>query len=122
MRIVLLQLDIGSSHIGPMMGPTTFADAWDWQTNTASGAAVFASKLSRAISFESQIRSACPALRALTGTERENMAVMLYGSWAHSALTLQYYTPNADGADWIVNTANNPDGVAYADGVRAKTL
>lgn len=48
------------------------------------------------------------------------MALVLYGEYASSSLDRQYYIPQVSGdtVDWVVNTANNPDGVAYANDAR----
>lgn len=51
------------------------------------------------------------------------MPLVLYGPFASAALNMQYYIPQAgpNGTPiWVVNTANNPQGVAYADSCRSK--
>lgn len=85
-------------------------------------------------------------LRQLTDVETENMAVLLYGPYAPGShnvpaptladkLQKQYYIPVCVGGtvvpkrgdlecqggtwDWAVNTTGNPQGVAYANSVRA---
>ena len=61
-----------------------------------------------------------PGLRPLSERELEDMALVLYGPEASADLNEQYYVPSGEQIDWIVNTAGNPRGVAYANNVRAK--
>lgn len=122
----------GGSHIGLMQVPATHEDAWDWLQNTQQGWHIFAegkdSKLAAARRNTARIRRHHPGLRPLDETELENMAVLLYGPAApvgslRVKLRRQYYTVENDSAGkpiWVKNTANNPDGVAYVDDVRAK--
>jgi hypothetical protein len=112
-------LSDGGSHIGLMMVEVTFQRAWDWLVNTADGVAVFQDKLATAGRLETNIRNANPGLRALTATELEDMALVLYGPYAMAGHTNQYYLASGSPVDWIVNTANNPNGVTYANYVRA---
>jgi hypothetical protein len=95
-------------------------DSWDWLTNTQTGADIFAQKVRSAKTFERKLRKQYRGLRALTDVERENMALVLYGPKADPDPLKQYYIPQMIGSiwDWVVNTANNPQGVAYADNVR----
>jgi len=109
----------GGSHIGLMMVPITFDRAWDWYVNTTDGAAVFQDKLATASRLETSIRNANPGLRALTPTELENMALVLYGPFAAAGNTNQYYIAAGSPVDWIINTANNQNGVDYADFIRS---
>lgn len=112
----------GGSHIGLMMVPITMADSWDWQTNTQNGANMFAEKVQIARSVERQLRRQYRSLRSLTGAEIENMALVLYGPNAHANdPQMQYFIPQPSGnnVDWVINTANNPKGVTYADSVRS---
>jgi hypothetical protein len=111
----------GGSHIGLMQVPITMADAWDWKTNTQTGANMFAEKVQIAKSIERQLRREYRGLRRLTDVEIENMALVLYGPEADARDPYkQYYVPQSNGNnwEWVVNTANNPAGVAYADEVR----
>ena len=121
--------DDGGSHIGLMQVPTTNEDAWDWLQDTQSGWHIFVNdKLAAARRNASRIRRHHPGLRPLNETELENMAVLLYGPFAPKGslrvkLRRQYYTVESDSAGtptWVKNTANNPEGVAYVDQVRAK--
>lgn len=111
----------GGSHMGLMQVPITMADSWDWQTNTSTGAGIFKDKIQTASRIERRIRNNYHGLRHLTDVEIENMALVLYGPFASANLNMQYYIPQVNGntAIWIINTANNPQGVAYADDVRA---
>ncbi|MEO6064386.1 MAG: hypothetical protein ABIP49_01215, partial [Lysobacterales bacterium] len=122
----------GGSHVGLMQVATSGAtirgdqgvrNAWDWLENTAFAADLFREKGRIAASLERRIRHNNRGLRALTNVESENMALTLYGPGAQASLNGQYYRAfqSPDGSvDWIVNTANNPDGVAYANSVRQK--
>jgi hypothetical protein len=111
------------SHIGLMMVPTTAAEAWDWTKNTSKGAHIFHEKLSAAKRNANRIISANPGLPALTPVQLENMALLLYSPYAPNTnkLNNQYYIPDTTGKTpvWVVNTANNPNGVAYVDSCRA---
>jgi hypothetical protein len=113
----------GGSHIGLMMVATTADRAWDWTANTIYGASIFQDKLAAAGRNATKIIKANKGLPALTPVQLENMALLLYGPYAPatSQLTNQYYIPDTSGTTpvWVVNTANNPDGVSYADGCRA---
>ncbi len=111
----------GGSHIGLMQVPTTLTDAWDWHVNTLDGANLFQAKLATARRLERRIRRYFHGLRPLTPVQIENMALVLYGPYASGDLTMQYYYPQVTGhrAVWVVNTFYNPNGVAYADNVRA---
>jgi len=110
----------GGSHIGLMQMPVNKTDAWDWHANTRDGANLFADKLRAARRIEGRIRKQTPGLPRLTDIQIENMAVVLYGPFASGSLDMQYYIPQVTGntAQWIINTANNPNGVNYADSVR----
>jgi hypothetical protein len=113
----------GGSHIGLMQMPTTVDRAWDWQLNSRDAANLFQDKLRIAASLERRIIQGHRGLRRLTDVESENMALALYGPGAAAGLDNQYYRAiqHADGSyDWVVNTANNPVGVAYADDVRSR--
>lgn len=112
----------GGSHIGLMQVPTTYDDAWDWHANTTEGARIFRTKLRTAARLERRIRNNFKGLRALTAAERENMALVLYGPFAMAGLDNQYFRAVIQGGlpVWVVNTLNNPNGVAYADDARSK--
>ncbi len=113
----------GGSHIGLMQMPTTKAYAWDWIVNTQDAATLFSAKVASAQRKENAIITAHSGLRVLTGTERENMALVLYGPYASHNLSKQYYAPVKDANGmwvWAVNTAGNPNGVTYANDVRNK--
>ena len=111
----------GGSHIGLMQVPVNEMDAWDWQANTQTGARLFDDKLRAATRIEGRIRRQTPNLPRLTGTQVENMGLVLYGPFASGDLTMQYYIPqvNDNTVQWVINTANNPNGVRYADSIRA---
>ena len=152
-------------YIGLMqVGPTTDSDAWDWTSNTQDGVNLFSGggssdKVQTAVRFEGYIingytsskpKVSLPAhvngdgsnLRTLTGRERENNALVLYGgavSNCNGALACTvnelYYAPQCplpgvQATDkhgnllcqggtwqWVVNGANQPGGVGYADDV-----
>ena len=92
-------------------------------TNTKTGASTFQQKLASAGCISTRIINANPGLPSLTPVQLENMALVLYGPFASAALNMQYYIPQAgpNGTPvWVVNTANNPQGVAYADSCRSK--
>lgn len=110
----------GGSHIGLMQMPTTETHAWDWYANTSDAAQLFAEKIRTAKRLERRIRRQYKALPRLTDDQVENMALVLYGPYASPSLSMQYYDVQVVGntATWIVNTANNPNGVSYADDIR----
>ncbi|MBI4698668.1 MAG: hypothetical protein HY758_07115 [Nitrospirae bacterium] len=126
------------AFIGLMQVATTMDRAWDWQKNTEFGVNFYqgtntqlGQKMGFALLWEKQIKNEAKTsyncqLRNLTGVERENIALVLYGSEAKSGTTNQYYYYQATiskgktTCDWIINTQGNPTGVAYADDVRAK--
>lgn len=113
----------GGSHIGLMQMPASVSHAWNWLSNTQGAADLFAEKIRIALSLERRIINNHPGLRPLTNVERENMALVLYGPHAAAGLHNQYYraVQNPDGSyGWVVNTANNPAGVAYANDVRSR--
>ena len=111
----------GGSHIGLMMVPVSKTDAWDWTANTQDGAKLFNGKLAIALTLEKKIIKNHPGLRSLTGIERENMALVLYGPYANASLSKQYYVPQKtnDLWDWTVNSTGNSHGVGYANSVRS---
>ena len=91
--------------------------------NTRDGADLFKAKLAIAARKEAAIIAAHPGLRTLTSTERENMALVLYGPYASASSSKQYYVPVADAKGkwtWSVNTLGNANGVAYAQDVVSK--
>lgn len=104
-------LSDGGSHIGLMMFPTSPGDAWNWETNTFDGVrdasyGFAGADLPLANSISSQImkgsqHNGIPAhtpLNAPTGLQLENVALVLYGPFAHSTVwTLQYYIPVCTG-------------------------
>jgi hypothetical protein len=122
----------GGSHIGIMQMPTSMAYAFNWLTNTSDGVALFFQKVTMATGFETKIQASYSGLPALTGVQLENMALLLYGPYATVNLSAQYYVPHCVGGtasgntckggswQWIVNTAGNSKGVAYANSVRSK--
>jgi len=121
----------GGSHVGLMQVATSgstisgsqgVSNAWDWQANTKFGEALFREKLALALSRENAMRASRPSLRALTGVERENMALLLYGPYSSGLILRQYYVPApapGGGLQWVVNTNGNAAGVQYADQVRS---
>ncbi|MGC1730590.1 MAG: choice-of-anchor tandem repeat GloVer-containing protein [Steroidobacteraceae bacterium] len=113
----------GGSHIGLMMVPTTALEAWDWLDNTSNGASLFQQKLAAAGRNATRIIAQNPGLPNLTPVQLENMALLLYGPFAPTTHQLknQYYIPATVGGvlTWIVNTANNPSGVTYANSCRS---
>jgi hypothetical protein len=122
----------GGSHIGLMQVEPTMQRAWDWLENTRYGVNFFWNdKMSIAKYWEGKIKNEAKTnykcqLRNLTGVERENMALILYGPEASPAITGQYYYYQATTSkgkttcEWVKNTQGNLGGVAYADDVRAK--
>jgi hypothetical protein len=111
----------GGSHVGLMQMPTSTQHAWDWLVNASDAAALFSDKLAAATRIERRIRKLYHGLHHLTDVEIENMALVLYGPYASADLTQQYYAVEQVGRKWawVVNTAGNPDGIAYADNCRA---
>ena len=109
----------GGSHIGLMMMPTSdeIEYAWDWQVNVTAGVALFQDKLAAAQRKVTSIIAQHPGLRGLTPVELEHMALLLYGPKATADSSRQYYAPRKSGGrwTWVVNTAGNPQGVAYAN-------
>lgn len=121
----------GGSHVGLMQvassgstitGSQGVFNAWSWIENTTSADTLFREKMRTAARLYLRMRTAAPGIRELTGPELENMAVTLYGPGAAAGTENQYYRAvNTNGAwDWVVNTQNNPAGVAYTNEVRSK--
>jgi hypothetical protein len=56
------------------------------------------------------------------------MALVLYGPYGDAvdavkgSVTKQYYTVNANGTDWVINTSGNKSGVEYANTVRSQVI
>lgn len=141
----------GGSHIGLMMVPTTGPLAWDWlqDTNDAVNSAdhgFVAMKLPRAQTIMNWMINgsrqnnvpAHPGLPSFSSpsVELENMALILYGPFASSDWTMQYYAPicappgvvvkkgntwtcKGGSWTWAVNATGNPGGVNYANTVRS---
>lgn len=112
----------GGSHVGLMQMPISQSDAWGWKQNISDGANLFSQKIAMAKSKQATIRllHLLNEPPMLTPVQLENMALVLYGPNASAALNEQYYVVVVTNgvASWVVNTAGNPDGVAYADLVR----
>ena len=111
----------GGSHIGLLQMPVAMDVAWNWETNTGAGVNLFEDKLRAARRIMQRIIQNNRGLRQLTGVELENMALVLYGPHASADHGRQYYAPAptaGGGVDWVVNTAGNAAGVAYADNCR----
>jgi hypothetical protein len=111
----------GGSHIGLMQMPVAMEVAWNWESNTRDGVSLFEEKVRTAHRLMRRIIQANRGLRQLTGVELENMGLVLYGPHASGDLSRQYYAPAptpGGGVDWVVNTAGNAAGVAYADNCR----
>ena len=108
--IETLQAPMGS-HIGLMMVPTEFDDAWDWQSNAEYGEEIFAGMLRTAGTYWNAYKNGytdtdsgiyylpLAPLTAFTPQEKENMALALYrglakaGSLKKRFLSQQYYVP-----------------------------
>lgn len=114
----------GGSHIGLMQVPVNMQWAWDWMENTYEGVRLFQhEKIPAARRIANRIRAQIRQqyaghLRPLDRVELERMALVLYGPHASADLWRQYYVPQQTPAgdwEWVVNTAGNPGGVAYAD-------
>ena len=121
------------SHIGLMQVEVNMQVAWDWLANTQAGTTLFVNhKLATAELYLEEIQkqhTGLPHFLPLS-IELENMALVLYGPYAHSSLDEQYYAPQCNGKvegssckggmwTWVVNTAGNPKGVKYADSIRS---
>jgi hypothetical protein len=102
--------------IGLMQVPFSTATAWDWYENTRKGLEVFQEHLRIARVVEDRIRAKFPDLPALTGEQRENMALAGYSGHLGKYLTdptRQYYIPSADGRRWEENHARQQGGIDY---------
>jgi hypothetical protein len=114
----------GGSHVGLMQIATSLGMeyVWDWTTNTQYGATLFAEKLAAATRISTRIVAANPGLLPRTPEQLENFAVVLYGPHASADLGRQYYTVATDPVlglpKWVVNSAGNSEGVAYANDCR----
>jgi hypothetical protein len=108
-------------YIGLMMTPFSTATAWDWYENTLKGLQVFEEHLRIARVVEDRIRAKFPNLPALTGEQRENMALAAYSGQVVNLTdqTRQYYIPSADGRRWEDNPRQT-GGIDYATKVRAE--
>jgi hypothetical protein len=116
----------GGSHIGLMQVETKLGMdyVWDWTVNTREGHRVFvADKLPPAGRNAAKIMAAHPGLPPPTGKQLEDIALVYYGEHGSDELDQQYYTVGADPVTglptWVVNTAGNPLGVAYANKIRS---
>lgn len=154
-------------YIGLLQVATTDPDAWDWTSNTQDGVNLFSgssgNKVQTVVTDEGYIihgytnsksKISLPAhingdgsyLRALTGLERENNALILYGGWlvppcgSSPSLTCTvnslYYLPqcpspgvqvtNKQGNlvcqggtwQWVTNSANQSGGIGYVTSIR----
>jgi hypothetical protein len=123
----------GGSHVGLMQMPTSMDYAFNWQDNASNAVALFNSKESIANTVAANEISSDTGLPALTGVQLENMALLLYGPYAGGTNpALQYYVPSCVGGtisgsncvggswQWVVNTAGNANGVAYANSCRSQ--
>jgi hypothetical protein len=123
----------GGTHIGLMQMPTSMDYAFNWQDNASNAVALFYQKESVATTVASNEISSYSGLPALTGAQLENMALTLYGPYAGGTNPAkQYYVPGCVGGtasgttctggtwQWVVNTAGNANGVAYANSCRSK--
>jgi hypothetical protein len=121
----------GGSHVGLMQMPVAMDTAWDWNVNTTAGVKLFQGKLNSIVGpMDYTFRVNHTGLRTLSPTEREDMALVLYGPYASADLGKQYYVPSCVGGtvsgkectggagQWAKNTAGNSAGVAYADSVK----
>jgi hypothetical protein len=151
-------LSDGGSHIGliqTMTDPNQTVDpnAWNWSTNGSDGVNLFSgtppseysdaeNKIQHATDYENimiqeYIPGSPPSLKLppLSGSNLENMALVLYGPAASNDPTRQYHIPvclppgtvvynSATSTyacvggtwQWAVNSTGNPGGVNYADG------
>jgi hypothetical protein len=119
----------GGTHIGLMQLPVAMGVAWDYSTNAGHGEKLFATKVATATRLMNTAIATYPGLPTLTGVNLENMALVLYGPYAKAGIANQYYVPSCQGGTgknctggtwvWVVNTADNPNGVAYANKCRA---
>ena len=103
----------GGSHVGLMQVPMNMQNAFDWTANMRAGSSLFTQKVASATNYSNAQVSSHPGLPALSGTQLEYDACVLYGPYGASG---HYYVPN--GTAWIVNP-NNPQGVSYANSVFA---
>ncbi|GAK58189.1 hypothetical protein U27_05162 [Candidatus Vecturithrix granuli] len=104
------------SHIGLMQVPVNMEDAWNWLTNTQTGADILIGNITQSHTYENRERRRCGIqLRALTEIEHENNALSIY------RIGRYYYIPNATCNGWIVNP-NNPVGVNYVDNLVRQNL
>jgi hypothetical protein len=118
----------GGSHIGLLQLPVAMDVAWDYTINVQKGEQLFAGeKVGFATRLMNKDIATHTGLPVLNGVQLENMALLLYGPKASTKLAMQYYVPFCQGGTvigntcsggswvWIVNTAGNPKGVAYAN-------
>ncbi len=96
------------AYVGLMQVPNGMTSsggpAFDWYTNTSTGASIFKSKLSSASSYSSSEQTTYPNLPALAGTQLENEALVYYGGFASGT---HFYTPNSAGTAWVATTNTN---------------
>jgi hypothetical protein len=121
----------GGSHIGLLQLPVAMDVAWDYTINANAGEQLFEDKLASATRIMKAAFTTYTGLPELGGIYIENMALVLYGPYAKAGVTNQYYAPSCKGGTvngttctggtwvWVVNKANNPNGVAYANKCRA---
>jgi hypothetical protein len=89
-------------YIGLMQCDVTFERAWDWKVNTQIGADIFNGKMNATLSYENRIKSEYPGLRDLSGVEREDNALALYGGFNPDVHQLYYCNENKDSPEWLM--------------------
>jgi hypothetical protein len=121
----------GGSHIGLMQMPVAMDVAWDFTINANDAEQLFEKKLASATRIANNATKAYLGLPSLGPRQVENMALVLYGPYPKVGIANQYYAPFCQGGTpsgttctggvwvWVVNTAGNPKGVAYANKCRS---
>ncbi len=109
------------SHIGLLQVPITMRNAFDWRENARAGVALFMqgsqSKLAAAIRNEDRSQREHKGLPDMTPFQREQQAVMLYGTHATGERDRQYWVPACDG---VLKDKKNKDQCKDGSWVWAK--
>jgi hypothetical protein len=97
-------------YVGLMQVPNGLVPAFDWITNTSTGASLFQSKLLEAEGYVSSEQTQYPQLPSLSGQEMEKEALSFYGGFSS-----RYHLVNSSGTGW--DTTTRTDLLTYVQSV-----
>jgi len=104
------QFTPAGAYVGLMQVPNGLLPAFDWITNTSTGAIVFQSKLADANNYVASEQSQYPQLPSLSGQELEKEALSFYGGFSS-----RYHLVNSTGTGW--DTTTRTDLLTYVQNV-----